>query len=290
MPQQNRNSQILILASSFLLLLAVVSADVLLGKKFGVLLFYLVPIGWSALFTGRSAALSVAVACAASRFGVELVDEINTASRPELIWSVSTELIFFLIFTAMVLKMRSLFDEERALARTDGLTRLLNARSFHEAVSTERERMRRYHGPVSLVYFDLDNFKSVNDRLGHHTGDALLRLVGETLRGNTRQVDQCSRLGGDEFAILLPETDELGAQVVLDRLQAKLLAAMQERNWPVTSSMGCITFKAAPPEPAEMLRLADRCMYQAKNGGKNRLVMEVWTPEPHSENTYGGKQ
>ena len=281
----NRSAQILVVAASFVQLLAVTIADIKVGQEFGVLLFYLIPIAWCAVLSGRFPALFVAVCCASCRFGVNLVVEINSSSRPELVWNTASELLFFLIFTVMLLKMHQLFEEERALARTDNLTRLLNARAFCEVVAAERERLRRYDRTLSLVYFDLDNFKSVNDRLGHHVGDALLRTVGDTMRANVRQVDQAARLGGDEFAILLPETDDDGARIVLERLRSRLLLAMEQKHWPVTCSMGCVTFREVPPSPEFMLQTADAAMYRSKKGGKNQLTMEIWEPDAPSPET-----
>ena len=281
----NRNAQILVVAASFVQLLAVTIADIKVGQDFGVLLFYLIPIAWCAVLSGRFPALFVAVCCASCRFGVKLVEDIKSSSRSELVWNTASELLFFLIFTVMLLKMHQLFEEERALARTDNLTRLLNARAFCEVVAAERERLRRYDRTLSLVYFDLDNFKSVNDRLGHHVGDALLRTIGDTMRANVRQVDQAARLGGDEFAILLPETDDDGARVVLERLRTRMLQAMEQKHWPVTCSMGCVTFREVPPSPEFMLQTADAAMYRSKKGGKNQLTMEIWEPDAPSPET-----
>jgi diguanylate cyclase (GGDEF)-like protein len=264
-------------AVAFLLLLAVVSADVLLGSRFGVLLFYLAPIAWAAWQTGRNISLTVAVFCAFARFGVELVEAYNSGIwRPELIWSITTELIFFMVFVGLILTVQRQLEQERTLARSDGLTRLHNARSFELAVSGERERLRRYGRVMSLVYFDLDNFKSVNDRWGHAAGDELLITVARVLMGNIRQVDVAARLGGDEFALLLPETDAQGASVLLNRLRDKMLAAVQARGWPVTGSFGCVTFLQAPDAVEDVLKAADRAMYKSKHGGKNRIETVIW--------------
>jgi diguanylate cyclase (GGDEF)-like protein len=271
------HQKILYTASGFLFLLAIVSADVIIGSRFSVTLFYLVPIAWCAWLAGRAPSMAIAVFAACCRFGNEVVQEINDHTpRPELIWNVSTELVFFLIFTVLLLKTHQLLEEERNLARMDALTRLLNARSFKEMVGAERERLRRYGRTLSLVYLDLDNFKSVNDRLGHHVGDQLLKTIADCLRANTRQVDVAARLGGDEFAVLLPETDEYGAATVLHRLQSRILEAMQAQNWPVTCSIGCVTFHEPPESMEEMLQQADAVMYRSKHGGKNRIEMEVW--------------
>lgn len=259
------------------MLLAVVSADVQLGSRFGMLLFYLVPIAWLAWQTGRTPALIMAVAATLTRFGVKITEAINAgAIGPELIWSVGSELIFFLIFAGLLLTVRRQLDAERALARCDGLTKLANARAFELALIAERERLVRYNRVVSLIYFDLDNFKQVNDRYGHAAGDELLKIVGALITKDIRQVDTGARLGGDEFALILPETLAGGAQIVARRLSDSIARVAGERNWPITCSMGCVTFETAPERAEAMTRAADAAMYRAKNGGKNRIETQIW--------------
>ncbi len=279
-PSAELQPKILFVASGFLMLLAVVSADAQLGSRFGMLLFYLAPITWLVWQVGRGAALWMAVAATLARFGVEITEAIN-ASRfgSELIWSVSSELIFFLIFVGLLLRVRQQLEAERALARSDALTGLANARAFELILIAERERLVRYNRVVSLVYFDLDNFKEVNDRYGHGAGDELLKIVGELVSSGIRQVDSGARLGGDEFALILPETGATGAEMVARRISESILRAARARDWPVTCSMGCVTFEGAPPPIEEMTRAADAAMYRAKHGGKNRIETQVWDAE-----------
>ena len=269
--------KIMFIASGFLMLLAVVSADVQLGSRFGMLLFYLAPIAWLAWQVGQTAALVMAVAATVARFGVKITEAINAGGvGPELIWSASSELIFFLIFVGLLLTVRRQLDAERALARCDGLTQLANTRAFELTLCAERERMVRYNRVVSLIYFDLDNFKEVNDRYGHATGDELLAMVGNLVSSGIRQVDTGARLGGDEFALILPETGATGAEMVAHRLAQSIINAARARQWPVTCSMGCVTFESAPESVEAMTKTADAAMYRAKHGGKNRVETEVW--------------
>jgi diguanylate cyclase (GGDEF)-like protein len=272
-----KQSQILILASAFLMLFAVVSADIQVGAQYGVLLFYFIPIAWTAWLAGNIPAIIIAIFCSLSRIAVK-VDEVSHTyeSSPEVVWNISTELIFFLVFVGLLLKLQQQFELERSLARTDGLTKLYNARAFEVAVTGERERLRRYGRIMSLVYLDLDNFKAVNDRWGHAAGDDLLITIARTMSGNIRQVDVAARLGGDEFALLLPETGKEGAEIVVNRLREKMLAAVQARGWPVTCSIGCVTFEAAPESVEAMLKETDAAMYISKKTGKNKIEMAVW--------------
>ncbi|PQV65087.1 diguanylate cyclase (GGDEF) domain-containing protein [Abditibacterium utsteinense] len=275
------HAAILITASAFLLLLVVATLDArLIDTRFSVLLFYLIPIAWAAWFAGQNPALVVAVFSACMRFGVESVEEINLGStRPELMWSIASELLFFLVFTGLLLKIHAQLELERSLARSDSLTRLYNARSFEMAVGAERERLARYGRTVSLIYFDLDNFKTVNDQLGHAAGDEVLQTIAKIVKANIRQADVAARLGGDEFALLLPETGYDGARIVLERLQTQVLTAMKERDWPITISFGGVCFYNLPESVALMLKSADAAMYHAKKSGKNRIEMRTFAAE-----------
>jgi diguanylate cyclase (GGDEF)-like protein len=168
---------------------------------------------------------------------------------------------------------------ERVLARVDPLTGAINGRTFYECVAAEAERSRRTAQPMTLAYLDLDNFKQLNDRLGHAVGDAALVEVVQVLRGHLRVNDLLARLGGDEFAVLLPETDVGGATALLVRLQELVGAAMQARGWPVTASVGAATFLKPPRDVDLMVQRVDGLMYRAKRQGKGRVEFVVETSE-----------
>jgi len=115
----------------------------------------------------------------------------------------------------------------------------------------------------------------VNDCFGHTTGDILLRLVACTLQQNVRVTDTVARLGGDEFAILLPETGRDVAEVIMQKVQKINLDIMQRHGWPVTLSIGVVTFMSPPSTVDETLRISDQLMYDAKNNGKNNIRYDV---------------
>jgi diguanylate cyclase (GGDEF)-like protein len=147
-----------------------------------------------------------------------------------------------------------------------------NRRAFFEIANAERGRACRYGRPLTLAYLDVDNFKGINDRLGHASGDHLLVEVSRVLRDNVRASDAVARLGGDEFALLFPETDAAGAEAALRNLQKRLADAMQAADWPVTFSMGAAVF-ACPESVDEMIRAADELMYGVKKAGKNNIAV-----------------
>lgn len=158
------------------------------------------------------------------------------------------------------------------LATQDELTGALNARAFEERLSEELERDRRYNVPLALLYLDLDDFKAVNDRHGHRTGDAVLRLVVNATRRAVRQSDIVGRLGGDEFAVLMPETEGAVAEAAATRLADGIRTVF--RGTPsVTASIGLVsTVNTSIVRAEDLLRRADEAMYDAKRGGKDRVV------------------
>ena len=112
----------------------------------------------------------------------------------------------FLVFVEVVAALRHALDREKESARTDPLTGVSNRRHFIELTAAALAFARRYRRPMTIAYLDLDNFKQINDRLGHQAGDEVLRAVARTVRNRLRATDVVGRLGGDEFAVCLPET------------------------------------------------------------------------------------
>ena len=158
------------------------------------------------------------------------------------------------------------------MATQDELTGALNARGFEERLAQELDRDRRYNLPLALLYLDLDDFKAVNDRHGHRTGDAVLRLVVNATRRAVRQSDIIGRLGGDEFAVLMPETEGAVAEAAATRLADSLRTIFQGTP-SVTASIGLVsTPNVATFRAEDLLRRADQAMYEAKREGKNRVV------------------
>lgn len=165
------------------------------------------------------------------------------------------------------------FIRERSLSRTDSLTGIANRLGFHRRLEHEMLRHNRAVRPMTLAYIDCDDFKAVNDRWGHDEGDRVLLAVASALRTTLRKTDSCARLGGDEFAVLLPETSEAQASLVLDKLVNILNGAMVAGRWPVGFSVGAVVFTACPTDSSQALDLADRIMYSVKKSGKARTVI-----------------
>jgi diguanylate cyclase (GGDEF)-like protein/putative nucleotidyltransferase with HDIG domain len=165
-------------------------------------------------------------------------------------------------------------------ARTDVLTGLVNRRGFEERFEVELERSRRSGRPLAVIVGDLDGFKEINDRFGHHRGDRALELVARALAQTVRRVDTAARVGGEEFALVLPDSDEGGAFMLAERVRRVLRETFSA--WPVnlTISLGIASFPRDGEDTEPLLRAADQALYAAKDLGKDRAVVysgEMWT-------------
>ena len=250
-------------------------ADEVTGSELAFTLLYLGPIAMVTWFAGLLPGLFLASAAAFEWAVADALTRPLYAQPLARYWNVPAEAGVFLVFTVLVANLRKRRANERALARMDPLTGVANWRSFREAANLELERMRRYPHPLTIAYLDLDGFKAVNDEFGHDVGDALLVLVADTLRLAVRNVDMVARLGGDDFVLLLPETGSATAERFVARLREDLAQAMQRDGWPVTFSVGVVTFRNAPESVDEMIRRADRLLYEVKGEGKDDLRHEV---------------
>jgi two-component system cell cycle response regulator len=170
------------------------------------------------------------------------------------------------------LRTATLVEESQRLATVDALTGLLNRRAFMGAAHRELARAERQGTPLSLVLFDVDHFKQINDQRGHATGDRVLEAVGRMLGATMRRYDVCARWGGEEFVALLPGTDRAGAETVAERTRAAVAGLWVEDAQgtavPVTASFGVAT-RLARESIEEFVDRADKAMYAAKAAGRN---------------------
>jgi diguanylate cyclase (GGDEF)-like protein len=246
--------------------------------SFGV--FYFLPIAAVAWWGGFAHGLLLSLAAAAAWHAVDSFD--GSALSPAVrTWNDLIRFGVFVISSSLLTRLRVALLYERLLARTDPLTGAANARTFYEALGAETRWSREVGRPLTLAYLDLDNFKQLNDRLGHSTGDLALRHLALAIRRSIRPEDILARLGGDEFALLLPETDSAAAVQVLTRIHQLLTQEMAAHGWAVTASIGVATFLRPPVDVDLMLRRADALMYAVKRRGKNRIEHEE--VEAHSE-------
>jgi diguanylate cyclase (GGDEF)-like protein len=271
--KQSQLSRILL---GFALIGAIGILDFLTGYELAFSLFYVIPISLSIWVVDRRYGIITSFVSAFVWLGADLASG-HFYSNPLIpIWNTLIRLLFFIIIALLLSALKSALEHEKELARTDYITGAVNSRLFFDLVQTEIDRSQRYEHPFTLVYFDLDNFKTVNDQFGHLTGDQVLRTVVSYAQKHLRKVDVIARLGGDEFALLLPETSQESARVILAKLQNGLLEEMRHNNWPITFSAGVLTCYVAPLKTDELVKMADDLMYSVKRSSKNAIIYSTY--------------
>ncbi|MBA3456651.1 MAG: GGDEF domain-containing protein [Deltaproteobacteria bacterium] len=245
-------------------------------RVFPLYFFVIAAAAWKG---SRNAAIAMAVLSAMS-WGVANM-MVHERAISEYVWAINiiAQLSAFVLVAVLISTVRRQLTLEQDRSRTDPLTGLLNTRGFLDRAEFLFAIARRTGCAVTLAYIDLDNFKTVNDQHGHQAGDAALQVAVEVLRSTLRESDVVGRLGGDEFGALLLDATKMDAEQVLERVRAQLAVAMNGRDWPITASVGAITFGSAPASLDHALRAADQVMYSVKRAGKNRVRVEVAKPD-----------
>jgi diguanylate cyclase (GGDEF)-like protein len=265
---------LLVAVGGFALVAVIAFIDYLTGPELSFAIFYLVPIALGAWWGGFSQGILISMACALSWQFVEIAEGSTVAPAIQL-WNGTARFGIFVITSSLLSRLRVSLFLEKKLARSDPLTGAANGRTFYDTVSHSVERALRHDQPLTLAYLDLDNFKWLNDKLGHAAGDEALCILVRTIQDDIRVTDLLARLGGDEFALLLPECGEMDARFTLDRIQERFREEMTQRKWPVTISIGATTFPQPTRDVDAMVRRVDEQMYQAKKAGKDRIIYQV---------------
>ncbi len=176
-------------------------------------------------------------------------------------------------FAGIAISNAKAVEKIRELVITDDLTGLYNSRYFFEQIEYEVERSKRYQSHLSLVFFDLDRFKNVNDTHGHLTGSKLLTEVGAIVASNIRKADKAARYGGDEFVVILPHTEKIGAVTFASKLHKELEShpffSLDGALLTVTGSFGVASFPEDALCSSELISAADDAMYRVKAAGRN---------------------
>jgi diguanylate cyclase (GGDEF)-like protein len=181
---------------------------------------------------------------------------------------------------AIALRNVQLFHELRENSLRDGLTGCFNRMHALEVIDVELRRARRSQTPVSLIMFDIDHFKEVNDRFGHLCGDAVLAGVGNRMRDVLRGSDLKCRYGGEEFLVLLPETPVEGAKRVADTLRRELqdmAITWKDETVKITASFGVTVAMPSEVDSEAIIARADAALYRAKDQGRNCVRLSVET-------------
>jgi diguanylate cyclase (GGDEF)-like protein len=235
-------------------------------------ILYIWPVLWEAYFFGRRGAIGIVV-----WVGVVHGIAILSMSSGFGYWDRWQDVVVSVAGVAAVVELlamrnRRLVTRLALEARTDNLTGILNRRGFGERAEIELARSHRERSWLGLVSFDLDKFKVVNDEWGHEVGDRVLVLTAELLGRELREVDVLARMGGEEFVVLLPGSDLLDTEALAERLRQAIWAARHPELPAVTISAG-VTAARPPADVEQLLKAADRALYVAKGGGRNRTIV-----------------
>ena len=226
--------------------------------------FYLVPISFFSWFIGKNPGLGVAIVSVVIAFFIRF------RNAPVVVgyWDALILSALYISATLMIVQLRQLYDRERDLSRIDPLTNIANRRALYEAASQAKSVAERNHSPLSICYVDVDNFKFINDSFGHTAGDHVLVAAATAIASALRPSDVVARIGGDEFAVLLPGAQRNDAARIMRRVGDQLQQAMQQHRWPVTFSIGIVSFQPPLGSIPEMLAEADKAMYAEKKKGR----------------------
>jgi len=219
--------------------------------------------------------------CRARTIGALIVlDPMPSAETPALPTDVMSALRTVLEGPALTLDTTLHLRRAEALSVTDDLTGLYNSRYLNQVLRREAKRTSRSGRPLSLLFLDLDGFKSVNDRHGHLCGSRALVEAAGVIRGCARETDVTARFGGDEFALVLPETGREGAMAVAERVRERVAAhsflrASDGLDLHLTTSVGVATLPDVAASAEELVKAADTAMYRVKDQGKNGVLFAV---------------
>jgi diguanylate cyclase (GGDEF)-like protein len=176
-----------------------------------------------------------------------------------------------LLFGLMLAHIKVLSEKLGKMAYTDSLTHIYNRLHFAHFLDAEIDKVKRYGGCFSIIFFDLDNFKDINDNYGHMAGDEVLEKVTELISKANRSADIFARYGGEEFIILAPETNLSGACIHAERLRNDIEQYEFPKVGHLTSSFGVAEFNAETDDVESILERADIALYMAKDLGRNRV-------------------
>jgi diguanylate cyclase (GGDEF)-like protein len=266
------------LARLLVALLAVAAigfVDYLTGSGISLDLLYLAPVVFVAADAGRASGWVVALAAAAAGLIADANDPRVAPAASLTYWNTLMRFGICIVAANLASEVRTLRRKNRELVRQDPLTGLRNARFLRDVAEREVLRSRRHLEPLTLAYIDLDNLRTVNEKLQRGAGDALLKEVAQTIQASLRSTDILARVGSDEFVILLPEAGHEAARKVCEKLRKSVQDSMARNGWPVTLSIGVVTFRRPVQSVDEMVKKAEVLMYSVKAAGKDSISYEA---------------
>jgi len=272
--------QWLVMAGSLAMMAGLGVLDYVTGTQVNIAVMFIVPIVLVIWIAGTQWTAPLAVIAGATMFLANHAAGAEYATPLVPLWNFGSRFIVFMIVARVVVYLQQSAARAESLARTDALTGIGNVRSFRDAAELEIARAQRHHFPLTVVFIDVDDFKRINDRHGHETGDRTLRAIGQALVRHVRKTDVVARIGGDEFVMLLPLMPADHVETFVGLLSKRVHEHLDHICGPLTCSVGAVTFETPPASVDEMLRLADERMYVAKASGSNTVRHSVVTRSP----------
>ena len=253
------------------------------GNEFSFVVLYLVPALFVAWFSGIKSGFFISFFSALTWLVGDMIGERSYSAAYIPYVNAFSRMLLYAIITTLTAVLRKQLLKAKQTANEDFLTKISNSRAFFNYASMEVERLKRYKAPFTIVYFDVDDFKGVNDNYGHNAGDALLVGLARDIRNHIRPTDVVARMGGDEFAILLLETNPEQARAAVTKLAGVMNDSMKNNGMNITFSIGVVTFLKPPKTMDDMVKKADEMMYISKKGGKNSVNYSVHNPEKNEK-------
>lgn len=269
-------SKYAVLAMSVLVISILGYVDHIIAPRLSLSVFYAIPVAGSSWYINRRSGVFMSVVAAATWLAADLAAGHTYVHFLVPFWNSLVRLAFFVIISLLLSLIKAKLEMEESFADTDYLTGLNNSRSFYEHVELESVRSGRYRHPFTIAYIDVDNFKHVNDTMGHDSGDEVLRTVAQTIKDHVRLSDITGRLGGDEFAILFTETAYEAAESIIQNIVPVLSDGMKRTKHPVTFSIGAVSFNRPMDTVREMIKKVDDVMFEVKKSGKNNVIHREW--------------
>lgn len=262
----------IVIALAVLLGLGVFAGDLATGSQVSLSIFYLIPISIVSWRAGRTGALITSVVAAAAWYAAELIGDRVYSQAVIPVWNGLVQFGLFVLIAVLLVQLRDSIRNQAIDQRIDNLTGVLNRPTFMERAALELARATRSGEPVTLAYFDIDNFKRLNDSAGQPAGDEVLRSVGSTARDLLRRVDVIGRLGGDEFALLLPGASNDKAPLIIERMHRRLAESTATAG--VTYSFGVVCFDPPPREIGDALERVEAVLAVIKADGGDGVRYE----------------
>jgi diguanylate cyclase (GGDEF)-like protein len=259
----------------FLLVLAIGSLDTVTSYDISVSLLYLFPVILVAWYEGGLTATIISIFSAVIWSASDLASGHIYSNFAVPLWNAVMVLSIFLIVAYSITIIRKLLLKEREHAHTDDLTGAANVEFFYEQAGVEISRSAIYKRSFTLAYINIDNLRHLNDAFGHIAGDYLLHEASQIMRSIVRPTDIISRLGGAQFAILMPETINESASIMIYKVLEHLLDMVQKKGWPVTFSTGVVTWNDPTYTLSQLIKIAEDLMHAAKETGQNVVKSKI---------------